>query len=96
MVHFLVAVEIFVPCEVSGPDLIFTNSPILLAPGALSAAVKRPGREADHSQIFVSRSRMSGALPQLPDMLSCRAQGQFCLHLDPWLWSVNYWLNRAL
>ena len=96
MLHFHVAVEMFVLCEVSGPDLIFTSSPFLLALEALSAVVKRSGREADHSQIFVTRSRMSGALPPLPNMPSGRALGQFCLHLDPWLWSVNYWLNRAL
>ena len=95
MVQFPVAVEIFVLCEMSRPDLSSTSPPIQWALGSLSAVVKRSGREADYSEIFVSRSRMSGAMPPLPNVPSGRAQGQFYLHLDP-MDVVNYWLNRTL
>jgi hypothetical protein len=40
--------------------------PIQWVPGALSPAIKRSGREADHSRPLVPRLRMSGAVPPHP------------------------------
>jgi hypothetical protein len=39
-------------------------------PGALFLGVKWPGCEADHSPHLVPRSRMHGAVPLLPNVLS--------------------------
>jgi hypothetical protein len=42
-------VQNFLFCTSSRPDLGPTQLPIQWVPGALSAGVKRPGSEADHS-----------------------------------------------
>jgi hypothetical protein len=46
-----------------------TQLPIQRVTGAPSLWVKRPGREADHSHL-VSKSRMRGSIPSLPDTSS--------------------------
>jgi hypothetical protein len=40
--------------------------------GAISSAVKRPGREADHSLPYSADVKNGGALPPLPYLSSCR------------------------
>jgi len=48
-----------------------TQPPMQCATGALSLAVKRLGREADHVYL-VARSRIRGAIPPHPNTLSWR------------------------
>jgi len=67
----------FCPLQSAQTGSESTSPPIQWALRTLSAAAKRPGREADHSEIFVSRSRMSGIMRPRPNMLSGRAQDQF-------------------
>jgi hypothetical protein len=56
----------------SRPALGPTQPPIQWVPGALSPGVKWPGREAVHSPHLVSRLRMCGAIPPLPNTPSWR------------------------
>jgi hypothetical protein len=50
----------------SYPQTPCFQPPIQWVPGVLSLGVKRPAREADHSLHLVPMSRMSGAIPPLP------------------------------
>jgi hypothetical protein len=43
-----------------------TQPPIQWVPGALSPAVKRPGRQADHSPPASAEIKKSGSIPPLP------------------------------
>jgi hypothetical protein len=57
----------------SRPVLGPTQPPIQWVPRALSLAVKRPGRETDHSHLHpVPKSRMRGSIPPLPNTPSWR------------------------
>jgi hypothetical protein len=58
--------RIFLFSTVSRLALGPTQPPIQLVAGALSLGVKRPGREADHSLYLMPRSRISRAIPPLP------------------------------
>jgi hypothetical protein len=48
---------IFLFTTASRPALGLTQPPIKWVPGTLSLAVKRPGREADHSRPFSAEER---------------------------------------
>jgi hypothetical protein len=49
-----------------------TQSPIQLAPGALSPGVKQPGSEADHSTPCSAEVKNGGVIPSLRNMSSWR------------------------
>jgi hypothetical protein len=61
----------------SPPDLLFSGYR-----GALSAGVKRLGREADHSPHLVPRLRVIGAISQLLNTPSWREHAQLYLILS--------------
>jgi hypothetical protein len=61
---------IFLLTTASRPALGPTQHPIQWVPGALSLGVRRPRREADHSPPSRPRSRMTGAIPPLPQYAS--------------------------
>jgi len=77
-------ISFFTPA--SRPALGPTQPPIQWVPGALSLGVKWPGREAITHLHLMPRSRMRGAIPQLPQYAfmawcSFKTQGQLYLYL---------------
>jgi hypothetical protein len=58
--------KIFSVFSVSGLSLGPTQPPVQWELGALSAQVKLPGREADHSPTFSAENKNDGAIPPLP------------------------------
>jgi hypothetical protein len=64
--------KVFLFSIASRPGLGSAQPPIHMVPGAISPAVKRPEREADHSSPFNAEVKNGGAIAPLPHISSWR------------------------
>jgi hypothetical protein len=78
----------------SRPTLGPTNPPILWVPEAISAGIKRPGREADHLPPSSAEVDDGVAIPPLPRMSSWQSV-QFIKHRNKFNFTLRFQNNAV-